>query len=295
MKKRALLLILCFFFLLQGCSQKVNLDDYPPSKEFTKEEALYIESPQEKTFENSCTIIDYSNISRGYISVKLKDNIKTKIKMQIIKDDEEYKYDILDNKFVGFPIHMGSGIYTIRILKNIQLNEYALVDSQDIDVQIEDEVQPFLYPNQIINYNENSEIIDKSFELCKGLKNDLQRIEKCYQWVIDTLEYDEKKVIEANKKYLIPDLDEVLKTKKGICFDYAALLCAMLRLQHIPARLICGNTDIEYHAWIEVYLEGEGWVNPEVYLDKEIWSRLDPTFADSKYDYDGTYDAIYYY
>lgn len=295
MKKKILLVILSFFFLLQGCSQKSDLDDYPPSKAYTKEEVLYIESPQQNTFENSCTVVDYSNIDQGYISVKLKENVKAKIKMQIMKDDEEYKYDIINTDFVGFPIHMGSGIYTIRILKNIQYNEYALVDSQDIEANINDEVLSFLYPNQIINYNENSSVIDKSFELCKGLENDLQRIEKCYQWIVDNIKYDDDKVIEANKKYLIPDLDETLKSKKGICFDYAALLCAMLRLQHIPTRLICGNTDIEYHAWIEVYLEGEGWVNPEVFLDKEIWSRLDPTFAASKYDYDGTYDAIYYY
>ena len=97
------------------------------------------------------------------------------------------------------------------------------------------------------------------------------------------------------KKYILPDLNELLKVKKGICFDYAALMVAMLRINHIPARLICGNTDVEYHAWVEVYLKGKGWVNPDIFMDEKTWTRMDPTFASSKFDYDGQYDAIYYY
>ena len=291
---RKIFIFVIISFLLQGCTHKLDYHDYPPSKSFTKEEVLYTKAPQEKIIENSYAVIDYSNIDEGYICAKLKNN-KNKIKLQIIKEDIEYNYDIMTQDYIGYPIQSGSGSYTIRILKNIQFNEYALVDSQNIEVNIDDERLPYLYPNIIVNYNANSKVIDQSFQLCAGLTNDLERIEKCYQWVIDTLEYDDTKIVEANQKYLIPNLDEIIETKKGICFDYAALLCALLRLQHIPTRVICGNTDIEYHAWIEVYLEGEGWVNPDVFLDKEVWSRLDPTFADSKYDYDGQYQAIYYY
>ena len=54
-------------------------------------------------------------------------------------------------------------------------------------------------------------------------------------------------------------LPRQLKNGSGICFDYASLLAALCRIQGIPARVIVGWTDIEYHAWVEIYLENEGW------------------------------------
>ena len=54
--------------------------------------------------------------------------------------------------------------------------------------------------------------------------------------------------------------EDLLAQKKGICFDYAALMTAMLRSQDIPTKLVVGYTGNLYHAWINVYLEGQGWV-----------------------------------
>ena len=169
------------------------------------------------------------------------------------------------------------------------------VKTLEIDVQIKDELSPFLYPNQLVNYQKGDSITHKAIEVVKKDDNDLQRIKDIYTFVADYLTYDDQKAAEANEKYILPDLNELLKVKKGICFDYAALMVAMLRINHIPARLICGNTDVEYHAWVEVYLKGKGWVNPDIFMDEKTWTRMDPTFASSKFDYDGQYDAIYYY
>ena len=52
-----------------------------------------------------------------------------------------------------------------------------------------------------------------------------------YTFVADYLTYDDQKAAEANEKYILPDLNELLKVKKGICFDYAALMVAMLRIR----------------------------------------------------------------
>ncbi len=73
------------------------------------------------------------------------------------------------------------------------------------------------------------------------------------------INYDDDKVALAKQQYLIPNLDEIINNKKGICFDYASMMTAMLRINHIPARLICGGTDKdEYHSWLEVYVKGQG-------------------------------------
>ena len=94
---------------------------------------------------------------------------------------------------------------------------------------------------------------------------------------------------------MLPVVDETLESKKGICFDYAALLAAMLRSQQIPTRLGTGNTTIEYHAWVEVYIEGKGWINPDILLHAKKWSRMDPTFDASDIDYKDDYEDKYYY
>ncbi|MCH7232952.1 DUF3488 and transglutaminase-like domain-containing protein [Glycomyces sp. L485] len=63
-----------------------------------------------------------------------------------------------------------------------------------------------------------------------------------------------------------------LDTRQGYCQQYAAALAWMLREADVPARVIIGlsqgrrSDDIwtltsdDYHAWVEVYFEGPGWV-----------------------------------
>ena len=70
-----------------------------------------------------------------------------------------------------------------------------------------------------------------------------------------------------------------MRDKKGICFDYASLMTAMLRSQRIPAKLVIGYAGEEYHAWISVYTEETGWVNGIIRFDGTTWVRMDPTYA----------------
>ena len=47
----------------------------------------------------------------------------------------------------------------------------------------------------------------------------------------------------------LPDVDEVLASQTGICFDYAAVMASMLRCERIPTRLEVGYMGEVYHAW----------------------------------------------
>ena len=96
----------------------------------------------------------------------------------------------------------------------------------------------------------------------------------------------------------------MLESGKGICFDYAAVMAAMLRSQNIPCKLVVGFAGKVYHAWINVYIEGVGWVDQLIYFDGKTWSLMDPTFVSSgkndpavlKYVGDGTnYSQKYAY
>ncbi len=55
----------------------------------------------------------------------------------------------------------------------------------------------------------------------------------------------------------------------------------MLRSQDIPTKLVVGYSGNLYHAWISVYLEGQGWVDDVIYFDGTSWKLMDPTFASS--------------
>ena len=95
----------------------------------------------------------------------------------------------------------------------------------------------------------------------------------------------------------------MLEKKSGICFDYASLMCALLRSQNIPTKLVVGYSGTAYHAWISVHLEETGWVDNIIQFDGEHWSLMDPTLAANndtksvgKYIGDGSnYLAKYYY
>jgi hypothetical protein len=91
-----------------------------------------------------------------------------------------------------------------------------------------------------------------------------------------TYDYEEAETVQSG---YIPDIDEVLETKKGICLDYAVLMSSMLRSQRIPTRMEVGYAGTAYHAWISTYIEDIGWVNGIIEFDGSDWSLMDPTFA----------------
>ena len=145
------------------------------------------------------------------------------------------------------------------MFENIQGNQYSQAFSQNLDVSISNPFGPFLYPNQYVNFNSASAAVQKGAELSAGVTDQLGVVSAVYNYVVKNLTYDTAKASSVQSGYL-PNVDLVLAQKKGICFDYAALMTAMLRSQDIPTKLVVGYTGNLYHAWINVYLEGQaGW------------------------------------
>lgn len=62
-------------------------------------------------------------------------------------------------------------------------------------------------------------------------------------------------------------VEEVFRSRRGVCQDFAHLLIAMLRAHGLAARYVSGylrsgNIGAEAsHAWVGVYLPGHGWVD----------------------------------
>ena len=297
MKWKKLLLSLSLCIFVTGCSSSQEYPtEYPESPAQQVSEILWPQSPGVDVLTDSrYAMVDMSNVSQGYVTARLLSSA-SKIKLQISKDDKKYNYDLTSMEYTAFPLQMGNGIYTIKILSQIEGTKYAVVASTQKEVTIQDEFSVYLYPNQVVNYGPDSIVVNKSFELTKDDEDDLTRIYHLFEYTVDVLDYDYEKADYVSDTYVLPDLTQAIENGSGICFDYASMMVAMLRINHIPARLICGGTDRdEYHAWVEVYLEGQGWVNPDIFIDKKTWTIMDPTFASSKYDYDGQYVQTLYY
>ena len=178
------------------------------------------------------------------------------------------------------PFTEGSGAYSIKIFENVSGNQYAQVLSQNVTVSLSDEFAPFLTPNQYVNFSSGSAAVKKGAELAASAADQIGVVTNVYNYVINNVTYDTAKAASVQSGYL-PNIDQVLAQKKGICFDYAALMTAMLRSQDIPTKLVIGYSGGLYHAWVNVYIDNVGWVDNFIYFDGHDWSLMDPTFASS--------------
>ena len=297
--KRLLISVIVLIILI-GCSN--SLEGYPKvesskERETSKDDILYPEASGVKTKEDNIVLIDYSNTDHGYIMVKTKTRDHRRLKLRIGLEDDEYTYDIpRDDEYISYPLTFGDGTYHIKVYENINDSNYALNFSFDMNVTLENEYDPYLYPSIIVDYDLNTRAVDKSFEICEGVKTDIDRVFAVYKWIVKNIKYDYDKVEEVSNKYVLPILDETLELKKGICFDYAALMTCMLRVQMIPVKVVTGYVEEGYHAWVEVYIEDMGWINPDIYFDSKDYSMIDPTYdAMGGADYNGMYEDLYKY
>jgi len=269
---------------------------------FAWEPAGFLDSAyhEELAYDYGNARIDMSAVSSGYVAVSAYSN--NRLKFQVLKDDITYTYDIhSDGTPSILPLQSGSGIYQVRILENVQDTKYAMLYSCEIQVEVDDEFQPYLRPNDYASYREDSECIRKAEELAAPCESALDVVTAIYDYITSNIVYDQEKAATVQSGYL-PVPDETLATGKGICFDYASLAAAMLRSQGIPAKVIFGYVspgDL-YHAWNMFYTEQTGWVTVDYHVSGKEWNRLDLTFAangaDSTFIGDGSnYSDLYYY
>lgn len=227
---------------------------------------------------NDRAIIDYSNTSEGYVMVQYIGSTQSRLKAQVQGPATTYTYNITVGEWTVFPLSDGDGDYQIKVFENISDNRYALILSVSTNVALKNEFAPFLYPNQYVNYENATQTIATAELLTQSQTDLLGKVESVYNYVVDNISYDNEKAATVQSGYL-PDLDHVLTTGKGICFDYASLMTGMLRSQGIPCKLVVGYAGSAYHAWISVWSEETGWVDGAVFFDGTTWQRMDPTFA----------------
>lgn len=272
-----LLLALCLLLTACGAETTVLEDtDAPLAAAMPTMAMPTLGDKQEVTTKAS---IDYSHTSDGYVMAKFNVVTEKRLKVQVVGPNTTYTYN-LDSKgsWEVFPLSDGEGNYTIKVFEQTQGTKYAVTASKTLAVSLKNEFAPFILPNQYVNYSSNSSIIAKANELVKGKTTELDKVAAIYDFMINNFTYDKELAQSVQSGYL-PNLEAVLSAKKGICFDYAALMTGMLRSQGIPTKLVVGYTGDVYHAWINVYTEASGWIDSVVQFNGDEWKLMDPTFA----------------
>lgn len=240
--------------------------------------------------QNEYAVIDYSNAGNGNVMVNYTGVANGRLKVQVAAPAVTYTYDLTPGVWTTFPLSEGNGNYKVTVYQNVSESKYATVLSSSFQVTLSSELAPFLGSNQYVDYGGAASTVSKAAELAGEVDDPVAKVEKVYDYVVGNLTYDTQKAASVKSGYL-PVLDSVLSSKKGICFDYAALMAGMLRSQGVPCKLVVGYAGTAYHAWISVWTEGEGWVDGVIYFDGKAWHRMDPTFASAN----GSSDSIMAY
>lgn len=270
------------------------------SKQGTRDNTIRVLTPEAsgtEVYENDDASIDVSNASDGYVMVAYKGSA-AKVRMLIeTPAGNTYNYLMdLDGTYDVFPLSEGSGTYKIGVYENLHDNQYAVAFSQSVNITLKDEYSMYLYPNAYVHFTASSTAVKKGQELAAGADTDLDVVENVYHYITKNIKYDYDKAETVESGY-VPDVDETLATGKGICFDYASLMGAMLRSQGIPTRLEIGYAGTEYHAWISVYTKETGWIDKVIQFDGSKWTLMDPTlgsYANSSTIKDHLADDTYY-
>lgn len=259
----------------------------------------------ESTVKNDIAEIDFSSTKDGYVMVRYLKKRSRELRV-IIKSPSgtPYIYRLRsDGQYEVYPFSDGSGYYQITVYEHAFGNKYSAAIEAAQKIKLDDEFAPFIRPNQYVNYDGGSKTTQIAAEITGNAQNTTEKITVIYNFVTQNITYDRELAATIETGY-IPDVDAVLEKGKGICFDYAAVMTAMLRSQGIPAKLVIGYIGNTYHAWISTYSNETGWVDGVIYFDGNGWKLMDPTLASytgnkselARYTQDeNNYSAKYFY
>jgi transglutaminase-like putative cysteine protease len=219
---------------------------------------------------------------------------KEKIKIMVKKDDSQTWYDVplVDGNFDSqLWLVQGEGSYTITVMVHEYDRKYSYGPSVTVKNTLD--VDRFSVPTKEIE-SDAPEITSLAEKLAENKKTDAEKMKAIYDWVTANINYDYKKY----EKHLNGDYDNTygalntLKTKKGVCYDYAALTAALGRASGVRVKVVKGEGKLGafqgLHAWNEFYSsEEKRWVS----MDTTFGALGQDVYFDNR-DFDDTHRKI---
>ncbi|HEY1058360.1 MAG TPA: transglutaminase-like domain-containing protein [Limnobacter sp.] len=116
---------------------------------------------------------------------------------------------------------------------------------------------------QFSNKDSSPELLAK--RITKGVTSEQDKALKIFNWITENIQYDVDAYIKGISKN--QTLEELLKTKKGVCDDYAHLFNAMANAVGLKSRIVNGFVNrstesqrIRDHAWNIVNIQGRSLI-----------------------------------
>lgn len=212
--------------------------------------------------------VNSAKAADGVVEFKVNLNTTAKLKVLVQKGETKYFYDVKALSDESIPLQMGDGTYTIALLQNISGTSYKRLDAVTVNAAGIQSFEPYLASNPIVRFAASDDVVALAKKLTVNAKTDEEKIKAVYTYVTKNFKYDFNRAKTVQSGY-VPDVNAVLAASSGICYDYSAVMAAMLRSLGIPTKINMGYSKQipEYHAWNEVYLKS---------ADK--WITLDTTF-----------------
>lgn len=150
-------LVLISCLVLAGCGTSAGDSKEPP--DYSPLQVLVPKAPGKKVVGNSPLTLDISNITQGYLTA-VADSARQKVNVQLTADGgTTYSYFIQPGETAVIPFTDGSGTYQICCYQQIDGTQYAALFAENLDVQLDNEFLPFLYPNQYVNFSPESKAV----------------------------------------------------------------------------------------------------------------------------------------
>lgn len=212
--------------------------------------------------------IDTSNAGKGVVTVNLTDFAGKTIKAQVEKGSEKYTYTLIKSP-VNLPLQMGTGDYKVTVLEAVG-DKYKPIASVPVSVAAIDESALYTASIPMVEYSVSTTAIPAFKTVTSQKTTDKDKLEAVYSEVVNSVSYDLDKAADIKADY-VPNIDSVYSAKKGICYDYAALVGGAMRSQGIPTRLVMGYVPeiSEYHAWNEILING-AWISVDATYDAQV-------------------------
>jgi Transglutaminase-like enzymes, putative cysteine proteases len=247
--------------------------------------------------------IKVNNNQNGTATVYYDNSQENRIKVLVQKTDSSirYAYTIPSGAdHVVCVLSQGNGTYRIMVCKNITGTKYSVVGTGEVSQKLADPDKVFLSSSQIVNWKATNNAIKYASKLTRNSNTDMKKIEKIYQYIVENYNYDYEKLkkLSGSGTY-IPNIDQIFRTKKGICYDISALNASMLRSLGIKSKLIMGYSTVPelsgvYHAWNKVYdVKAKKWIIMDLTYDLCKYSKANLKVMKKSAKYYRNEDYVY--
>lgn len=215
-------------------------------------------------------VIDTTNANNGYVTVNYTSD--KRLKVGIRYNSGRTSFIDCPNGTANFALEKGNGTYTVALYSNVAGTKYKEVTKSTVKAVMKDAFAPFKVSTSEASFVPGDSVSKKADELCKG-KTESEKVVAIWNFINDKYQYNYRfadQITSGQVKQYTPNPNAILAKDKGICYDFASLFAAMCRHEGIPCKIVKGYVNTTYHAWNQIYVNGE-W--REVDLTRAVCQR----------------------